>query len=80
MQKRDIKRVCRKLKLCEEHFEASQFMNPAEKGIYKPRKRLIHSAIPTLFNIPSPSPQLAIHRQYVASRNTKFSLMQMNGK
>jgi len=41
------------LGLCEDHFEASQFMNPAEKGTPKPRKHLRKDALPTLFKYPS---------------------------
>lgn len=45
-----MRTICGKLTLCEEHFEHNQFMNPSEKGIFKPRKRLIHTAVPTIFN------------------------------
>ncbi|XP_014661379.1 PREDICTED: THAP domain-containing protein 5-like [Priapulus caudatus] len=40
--------------LCEEHFDASQYMNPADKGVARPRKRLMPNAVPLIFNIPNP--------------------------
>ena len=35
-----------------QHFEDNQFMNPAMKN------RLIHNAVPTMFDIPNPPPKL----------------------
>lgn len=45
----------RYLSLCEEHFEARMFMNPKEKGSGKKVKRLVHNAVPTLFDVPNPA-------------------------
>jgi hypothetical protein len=39
-----------RLSLCEEHFEAEQFMCPDDKGKPKPRKQIRKDAIPTLFS------------------------------
>ena len=36
--------------VCANHFEDNQFMNPAMKN------RLIHNAVPTIFDIPNPPP------------------------
>ena len=41
--------------LCAEHFEPSQFMSTA-------RSSLIHSAVPTLFNVPNPPKVLTVTR------------------
>ena len=38
--------------LCSRHFEDSQFMNPVEK------RSLIHTAIPTFFDVPNPPPRI----------------------
>ncbi|XP_068237590.1 52 kDa repressor of the inhibitor of the protein kinase-like [Palaemon carinicauda] len=51
--KKDFDRIMQ-LTLCECHFTASQFMNPNDKGVPKPRKQLRKDAIPTLFDIPNP--------------------------
>ena len=40
--------------LCANHFEDSQFMNPQAK------MKLIHNALPTLFDVPNPPPKLAL--------------------
>ena len=40
--------------LCANHFEDSQFMNPQAKI------KLIHNALPTLFDVPNPPPKLAL--------------------
>ena len=42
--------------LCSDHFEDNQFMNAAVKN------RLIHNAVPTLFDIPNPPPLLTPKR------------------
>ncbi|KAG1681443.1 THAP domain-containing protein 5 [Nymphon striatum] len=43
----------RNLLLCEEHFTADQFMNPADKGKPIKRKHLRQDAIPTVFDLPN---------------------------
>ena len=48
---RDAPTMCRHV-LCEDHFEANQFMNPSEKGMDKKLKKLRHDAVPTLFSVP----------------------------
>src|SRR5277367_3945899 len=53
-EKLDISDVAGKLRLCENHFEASQFSNPGEKGVHKIRKRLNINAVPTIFCVPNP--------------------------
>ena len=35
-------------RLCSDHFEQSQFMNPASKA------KLIWNAVPTIFHVPNP--------------------------
>lgn len=46
---KDYKNVCRYMKVCENHFEASHFMCPNDKGSGKKLKKLMPNAIPTLF-------------------------------
>jgi len=43
----------KKLALCEDHFDERQYMNPADKFCTRPRKRLRHDAVPTIFNLPA---------------------------
>ena len=43
--------------VCANHFEDNQFMNPAMKN------RLIHNAVPTIFDIPNPPPKLTPKQQ-----------------
>ncbi|XP_068215341.1 uncharacterized protein [Palaemon carinicauda] len=42
----------KRLALCEDHFTAEQFMNPAEKGKPIKRKHLRPDAVPTVFDLP----------------------------
>ena len=42
----------KKYTVCANHFEDNQFMNPAMKN------RLIHNAVPTIFDIPNLPPKL----------------------
>ena len=42
--------------VCANHFEDSQFMNPAK------RNSLIHNAVPTIFDVPNPPPLLTPRR------------------
>ena len=42
--------------LCSKHFEDSQFMNPAKKN------SLIHTAVPTIFDVPNPPPSVTPKR------------------
>jgi THAP domain len=42
----------KKLALCENHFNEHQYMNPADKFCVRPRKRLRHDAVPTVFDLP----------------------------
>ena len=42
--------------LCSKHFEDSQFMNPAKKN------SLIHTAVPTIFDVPNPQPSVTPKR------------------
>ena len=43
--------------VCANHFEDNQFMNPAMKN------RLIHNAVPTIFDISNPPPKLTPKQQ-----------------
>jgi len=49
--------------LCSDHFENSQFMNANEK------KRLIWSAVPSIFNIPNPPPTVTPKRRQPTKRS-----------
>ena len=49
--------------LCANHFEDSQFMNPQAKI------KLIHNALPTLFDVPNPPPKLALKQPPPKERN-----------
>ena len=49
--------------LCANHFEDSQFMNPQAKI------KLIHNALPTLFDVPNPPPKLALKWPSPKERN-----------
>ena len=42
--------------LCSKHFEDSQFMNSAKKN------SLIHTAVPTIFDVPNPPPSVTPKR------------------
>lgn len=61
-----------KLALCENHFEAKEFMNPLDKGQPKPRKNLRKDAIPTLFDIPN-APKTTTPRSTQNSTNKRPS-------
>lgn len=50
------RRLSRSNVMCQHHFEESQFTDAAKK------KRLITTAVPTLFNIPNPPHTLAVKR------------------
>ena len=61
----------RNCRLCDDHFETSQFMN-SEK------KRLIWNAVPTVFDVPNPPKPIAIKRklpcrQTVAEKHSHVS-------
>ncbi|XP_076441982.1 uncharacterized protein LOC143281002 isoform X3 [Babylonia areolata] len=45
-------------KLCSEHFEPNQFMNPSAEKL-----SLVWNAVPTLFNIPNPPPKVTTKRK-----------------
>ena len=47
---KSVKYVYDNCRLCAEHFEPSQFMNQNQ------RNSLVHSALPTIFDAPKPSP------------------------
>ena len=47
-----IEKLNKQYTVCANHFEDNQFMNPAMKN------RLIHNAVPTIFDIPNPPPKL----------------------
>lgn len=49
------------MRLCSEHFEDSQFNNPARKN------RLVWNAVPTLFNIPN-APKKVTPRRILPKR------------
>ena len=51
-------------RICADHFEPSQFMNPEN------RNKLIHCAVPTLFNIPNPPHKLQGKRQLPFRKQT----------
>ncbi|ELU00424.1 hypothetical protein CAPTEDRAFT_190896 [Capitella teleta] len=61
------------LSLCELHFEANQFMNPAEKGVPKPRKQLRKDALPSLFTFKGESVEPSFRR--VLERRALFALL-----
>ena len=48
----------RNFRLCSLHFESSQFMNSSQR-------KLIHSAIPTIFDVPNPPKRIARQRRVV---------------
>jgi hypothetical protein len=50
-------------RLCAEHFEPSQFLDPAVKN------RLIANAVPTSFNVPNPPKRLSTARNPPAKRS-----------
>ena len=51
-------------RLCADHFEPTQFNVPAE------RKRLVWNAVPTIFNIPNPPPQVTSTRPSPRKRSS----------
>ena len=53
-----VERLNKSHRLCAAHFEDSQFMN-----FHK--DRLIWNAIPTIFDVPNPPPQLELKRKMV---------------
>ena len=46
------KKLTEQYTICANHFEDNQFMNSAMKN------RLIHNAVPIIFDIPNPPPKL----------------------
>ena len=57
------KRLNKSNVMCQLHFEASQFSNTSCK-----RRRLIRTALPTLFNISNPPKPLTLKRKTPTSR------------
>lgn len=55
--------VAGKYQLCEYHFEPSQFMDPNLKGSNKKCKRLIHCALPTIFDVSNCPKPITIKRK-----------------
>ena len=56
--KKTTQQVHKNYKLCSNHFEDSQFM-------YAPTKRrLVHNAVPTLFDIPNPPENETVNRKH----------------
>ena len=53
----DVEKLHKNHHLCSEHFEDSQFMNAANKN------KLIHNAVPTIFNVPNPPKQVTLKRK-----------------
>ena len=52
-----MEKLHKQYRVCQEHFEESQFMNPAVKN------RLIHTAVPTIIAVQNPPPLLTPKRQ-----------------
>ena len=52
-----MEKLHKQYRVCQEHFEESQFMNPVV------RNRLIHTAVPTVIAVPNPPPLLTPKRQ-----------------
>ena len=52
-----MEKLHKQYRVCQEHFEESQFMNPAVKN------RLIHTAVPTIIAVQNPLPLLTPKRQ-----------------
>lgn len=78
--KKDYKKIIQ-LALCEKHFTADQFMNPAEKDCFKPRKRLRKDAVPSLFDIPNPPKPVTERRRVLQKRSAdNFPLDNVNWK
>ena len=50
------KKLNKQYRVCSNHFEDSQFMNISTKN------KLIHTAVPTLMNLPNPPPKLTPSR------------------
>ena len=61
--------------VCENHFEESQFMNPNVK-----KKKLIHTAVPTLFDVPNPPPKVTLKRSLPHRENVVRYKSGYNGK
>ncbi len=56
IRRKSTEKLNQSYRLCSVHFEDSQFMNPNEK------RRLVWSAVPTLFDVPNPPPKQTLSR------------------
>ncbi|GFN81067.1 THAP domain-containing protein 9 [Plakobranchus ocellatus] len=56
LRPKPTEKFCKNNVLCDDHFEMSQFMKPAL------RNKLIHCAVPTVFDIPNKPPSVTPRR------------------
>ncbi|GFO13506.1 52 kda repressor of the inhibitor of the protein kinase [Plakobranchus ocellatus] len=67
LHSKPTEKLCKNNVLCADHFEVSQFMSPAL------RNKLIHYAVPTVFDIPNKPPSVTPRRPPPKKRCTPIS-------
>lgn len=65
LDSKSVAELHKNFRLCSLHFEHTQFMNSS-----KPKLGLLHSAVPTIFNVPNPPRKITCQRRLISRSRT----------